>query len=107
MMAFSVAPAAFRCTADDFAAQCAQGGIPGISTARYYLMPEACTFLREKAEAGVFPYSQPPASRRHRYGAHACPNARDYLEHWVRWATFCEKYQPEHCALAAGIVRRV
>jgi hypothetical protein len=25
----------------------------------------------------------------------------------VRWSTFCEKYEPEHCELAAAIVRAV
>jgi hypothetical protein len=25
----------------------------------------------------------------------------------IRWSTFCEKYQPEHCELAAEIIRQV
>jgi perosamine synthetase len=104
---FSIDPAAFRCTADAFAAQCAEAGIPGASTARYYLLPAACTFLEENARAGVYPYSQPPASRAYHYGGDTCPNAQAYLENWIRWTTFCEKYQPEHCELAAKIVRRV
>lgn len=105
MVGFSVEPGVVRCTSDDFAAQCATAGIPGISTARYYLMPAACTFLQEKADRGIYPYSMPPASRRHRYGGDACPEAQRFLETFVRWATFCEKYEPEHCQLAAEIVR--
>ena len=33
--------------------------------------------------------------------------ARDFLETFVRWSTFCEKYEEEHVELAADIVRRV
>jgi len=107
MAGFSVDPAAFRCTADAFGAQVAAGGIPGASTARYYLMPAACTFLQEKAANAVYPYSTPPASRTHTYSGDSCPTAQNFLETFIRWATFCEKYQPEHCELAAKIVRRV
>ena len=35
-------------------------GIPGASTARYYLLPAACTFLQEWASAGRYPYSHAP-----------------------------------------------
>ena len=42
-----------------------------------------------------------------RYSADTCPHARDFLENWIRWSTFCEKYQPEHCELAAELVREV
>lgn len=107
MFGITLDPGAFRCTTDEFAAQLAAEGIPGAGTGRYYLMPEALTFLREHAEAGVYPYSRPPASRTYRYGADACPTARDFLEGFIRWASFCEKYQPEHCELAADIIRRV
>jgi perosamine synthetase len=105
MVAFSLAPGAFRCTADAFAERCAAGGIPGIGTARYYLLPEALPFLGATAEAGRYPFSRPPASRAHRYGPETCPAARAYLDRWIRWSTFCEKYQPEHCEQAAAIVR--
>ena len=73
----------------------------------YYLMPMALPFLREKAEAGLYPYSQPPASRTYQYGPETCPTAREFLKTFIRWSTFCEKYQPEHCELAAAMVRRV
>ena len=82
-------------------------GITGAGTGRYYLLPEACTFLEENARKKVYPYSMPPASREYSYGADNCPNARDYLESMIRWSTFCEKYQPEHCELAADIISQV
>ncbi|MAG36451.1 MAG: hypothetical protein CL878_09435 [Dehalococcoidia bacterium] len=106
-MSFSIDRAAFRCTADDFGEQCAEAGIPGIGTARYYLMSAACAFLQEKAAQQAYPYSLPPASRTYEYSVDTCPNARDYLDRWLRWSTFCEKCQLEDCGLAAAIVREV
>lgn len=107
MFGLSVDPHALRCSVDDFAAQLVAAGIPGAGTGRYYLMPAALTFLQEKARGRVYPYSAPPASRTYGYSADTCPQARDFLEGFVRWSTFCEKYQPEHCELAARIVARV
>jgi hypothetical protein len=49
----------------------------------------------------------PPASRTYRYSGADCPNATAYLENFIRWSTFCEKYEPEHCALAAEIIGAV
>lgn len=106
MFGMSVDPAQFRCSADEFAAQLAEAGIPGAGTARYYLIPASCTFLEENARGKVYPYSMPPASREYSY-ADACPRASQFLETWIRWSTFCAKYQPEHCELAARIVREV
>jgi perosamine synthetase len=107
MVGFSIDPAAFRCTADAFGEQCAAAGIPGASTARYYLMPAACTFLQEQARRQVYPFSTPPAARAYAYSGDSCPTAQAFLETFIRWSTFCEKYQPDHCALAAEIVRQV
>jgi perosamine synthetase len=107
MVGFSIEPSAFRCTADEFGQQCAEAGIPGASTCRYYLLPAALPFLGEKAAAHAYPYSKPPASRDYAYGGDACPTAQAFLETFIRWSSFCEKYQPEHCELAADIVRRV
>lgn len=107
MAGFSIDPEAFRCDVDTFAKQVAKGGIPGAGTGRYYLMPAALPFLSEKAEYRVYPYSQPPASREYHYGADTCPAARGFLEIFIRWSSFCEKYEPEHCDLAAQIVREV
>ena len=107
MFGLSLEPGAFRCDADSFAQQLVEAGIPGTGTGRYYLMPAACTFLDENARAGRYPYSQPTASRSYHYSANTCPRARDFLEHFLRWSTFCEKYQPEHCELAAEMVGTV
>ena len=97
----------FVCTADEFAAQLVETGIPGAGTARYYLMPEACTFLQRWAAERRYPYSQPPASRSYSYGTDTCPTAHTFMDSFIRWSTFCEKYRPEHCELAARIVSDV
>ena len=107
MFGMSLDPTAFACTTGEFAAQLAEAGIPGAGMGEYYLLPAACTFLAENAAAKRHPYSQPPASREYAYGADGCPNARDFLRTFIRWSTFCEKYQPEHCELAAELVRQV
>jgi dTDP-4-amino-4,6-dideoxygalactose transaminase len=107
MVGFSIDPAAFRCDAETFANAVAEHGIAGAGIANYYLMPEALTFLNENAAAGHYPYSQPPASRRYTYDERTCPTAHAFLKTFIRWSTFCEKYQPEHCALAAKIVSDV
>ncbi len=107
MFGMSIDPAQFRCNAEEFAQQLVEEGVPGAGQGKYYLMPAACTFLQEKAQNKVYPYSIPPASREYQYSADNCPTARAFLENWIRWSTFCEKYKPEHCELAAQIVRRV
>jgi dTDP-4-amino-4,6-dideoxygalactose transaminase len=107
MFGMNVDPQAFRCSPEEFAGQLAEAGIPGAGQGKYYLMPEACTFLNEGARKKTFPYSMPPASKEYRYGETACPNAVEFLETFIRWSTFCEKYQPEHCELAAQIIAEV
>ena len=107
MAGFNLDPKAFRCGVDEFAAQAARAGLTGAGTGRYYLMPAALPFLQEKAQNRVYPYSTPPASRAYSYSADSCPNAKAFLETFIRWSTFCEKYEPEHCELAAQIVRQV
>lgn len=107
MLGLSIDAARFSCTPADFAAHLAAAGIPGAGLGRYYLMPEACTFLAANAAAGRYPYSQPPASREYRYDEKTCPRAHEFLKTWIRWSTFCEKYTQEHCELAAAIVRAV
>ena len=107
MAGFSIAPEAFRCSAEDFAAQVAEEGIPAIGQGKYYLMPAALTFLQEAAKTQTYPYSQPPASRSYQYSADTCPTARDFLENFIRWSTFCERYEEEHCELVAQMVGNV
>jgi hypothetical protein len=49
----------------------------------------------------------PPASRAYSYSAASCPYGEAFLENFIRWSSFSEKYQPEHCELAAKIVSEV
>jgi len=107
MFGLTVDPDQFSCSPEEFASQLSREGIPGAGQGKYYLMPAACTFLDENAKNGVYPYSMPPATRRYSYSADTCPNAKSFLENFIRWSTFCEKYQPEHCRLAAEIIRTV
>ncbi|MSR82171.1 MAG: hypothetical protein EXS58_04505, partial [Candidatus Latescibacteria bacterium] len=107
MAGFSIEPAAFKCSGEEFAAQLAKAGVSGAGQGKYYLMPAALTFIQEKAEKKIYPYSQPPASRAYHYSADSCPNARDFLENFIRWSTFCEKYEEADCQLAAQLVAEV
>jgi perosamine synthetase len=107
MTGFSIDPAQFRVDGEEFAHQVAEAGITGAGQGKYYLMPAACTFLQEQARTKSYPFSQPPASHDYVYSGDNCPTAQAFLENFVRWSTFCEKYQPEHCRLAADIVRTV
>ena len=107
MFGMNIAAEQFRCTTDEFAQQLVQAGIPGAGTGKYYLMPLALTFLQRNASQKRYPYSMPPASREYRYDEKTCPRAWAFLQTWIRWATFCEKYTEEHCALAARIVGEV
>lgn len=107
MFGFSIDPTAFKCSTQKFAAQLSESGITDAGMGRYYLMPAACTFLEENAQKKLYPYSMPPASREYHYGEDNCPNAAKFLQTFIRWTSFCEKYQPEHCELAADIVRTV
>ncbi len=107
MFSFSLDPGQFHCTADEFAEQLVQAGIPGAGTGKYYLMPLALTFLQRNAAKKRYPYSMPPASREYHYDETTCPTAWQFLQTWIRWATFCEKYTEAHCEQAASIVREV
>ena len=106
MYGFSVDPEEFACTPDEFAAQLKEGGIQNCGLARYYLMPAAVTFLQEWVEEGRYPFCVPPASRVLAYSADTCPNARDFLETWIRWF-WTEKYTEEHIEQMAKTIRNV
>jgi dTDP-4-amino-4,6-dideoxygalactose transaminase len=107
MAGFNIDRKQFRCTADEFAKQMVDAGIAGAGTGRYYLMPAALPVLESAAKEQRYPFSQPPASRRITYSADSCPNAKAFLEGFIRWSTFNERYQPEHCDLVATIVRDI
>lgn len=107
MAGFTIDPDQFACDTEEFAARVLAGGIPGAGQARYYLLPAALPFLSKAADERRYPYSQPPATGTYSYAADSCPRARDFLERYIRWSTFCEKYEPHHCQQVADIVRRV
>ena len=107
MFSFCLEPGAFVCSTEDFARQLAAAGIPEAGIGKYYLMPIGAAFLNDRAQAKTYPYCQPPASRSYQYDQDTCPNAAKFVEHWVRWLSFSEKYTEEHCELAAEIVADV
>ena len=107
MAGLSIDSEAFTCDTETFAADLAATGIAAAGTGKYYLMPAALPFLSKRAAEGIYPYSQPPASRTYQYNADCCPTARHFLETFIRWSTFCEKYTEEDCDLAAAIVAEV
>lgn len=104
MFGMSIDPNQFKCTTDEFAKQMSDAGILGAGTGKYYLMPAALPFLQEWSEKKMFPYSMPPASRSYHYSAANCPTAWKFLQTWIRWATFCEKYTEADCELARDII---
>lgn len=104
MVGLNIDEAAFTCSAEVFAEQLAAAGIAGAGQGKYYLMPDGLKFLQEAAEQQIYPYSPPTASRKYRYSGADCPTAQEFLQSFIRWSTFSEKYEEEHCELAAGIV---
>jgi len=104
---FNIDPEQVDCDAETFAKEVQEAGVIMADIGKMYLMPDACTFLETMARSGMYPFAQPPASREYHYGADSCPNARDLLETWVYWPTFCEKYTEETCVQVAEIVRTV
>lgn len=107
MFGMTIDPEQFTCDTAQFAEQLAELGIPGAGMGAYYLMPEACVFLDEYAQYARYPFSKPPAGREYRYGAENTPTAAEFLERFIRWSTFCEKYTERHCEIAAEIVAAV
>jgi dTDP-4-amino-4,6-dideoxygalactose transaminase len=106
MYGFSIEPSAFSCTPLEFARQLRSEGIPDCALGSYYLLPAALPFLSDKAVRGDYPFSVPPASRRHNYSIDTVPNARRFLETWVRWF-WTEKYEPRHIRLIGDIIGNV
>ena len=107
MAGLSIEPEMFTCGTEEFATQLAKAGIPGVGQAKYYLMSAALPFLQDKSRRRIYPYSQPPASHTYEYGSESCPAARDFLENFMRWSTFSDKYREEDCERAAQIVAEV
>jgi hypothetical protein len=101
MIGFQIQADCFSCTPDDFAAQCEKEGIHGIGMARYYLAPASFTFLAESAARNTYPYSMPPASRPYRYDENSCPEAKRFLDRFIRWTGFSEVLTEDHGRLFA------
>ena len=106
MYGFSVDPGKFRASPDELATELADAGIPGIGMGKYYLLPVALPFLREEAERRDHPYSLLPRGWKHTYTAEAVPNARAFLDTWIRWP-WTEKYTPAHVAHIAQLIGEV
>jgi len=107
MFSLNIDAKQFTCTTEQFARQLVELGVPNAGTGLYYLMPVGATFLQKNAQEKVYPYCTPPASRDYHYGPETCPNAWEFLQTWIRWATFCEKYTEKDCRLARDIVAQV
>ncbi len=107
MFGFTINPDQFTCDAEGFAKQVQDAGVPMADIGKMYLMPAACTFLEDMTRSKTYPFSMPPASHEYSFSEDNCPNARDYLENFVYWPTFCEKYTEEICEQVAGVVRAV
>ncbi len=107
MIGFNIEPDAFTCDAETFAATLSDAGVTGAGPAQYYVMTDALTFLHRWTAEKRYPFSTPPASRIPTYGEADCPTARAFMKTFVRWVTFSDRYQPEHCELAARLVTHV
>lgn len=107
MFGFNLEEGFFKCSTEEFAKQLEEEGIPGAGMCKYYLMPESLLFLKEMAEKKIYPFSKPPASYDYHYGPETCPNAYKFLQSFIRWTTFCEKYTETHCEIAFNIIKKV
>jgi dTDP-4-amino-4,6-dideoxygalactose transaminase len=106
MYGFSIDPSRLTCGPDAFADQMVQAGMAGVGLGRYYLMPVALRFLAENCTKGVYPFCTPPASRLPDYSADRCPNARNFLDNWIRWF-WTEKYNADHVHFMASVIKKV
>jgi dTDP-4-amino-4,6-dideoxygalactose transaminase len=107
MFGFRIDPEKFLCTPEEFVKRLADEGIGDAGLGKYYLMPESLKFLQRKAEKKIYPFSKPPASFDYVYDENTCPNAHRFLKTFIRWSSFSEKYEKEHCELAASIIEKV
>lgn len=104
MLGFHMDPDAFTCDAETFGATLSDAGVTGASPAPYYVMTDALTFLHRWTAEKRYPYCTPPASRIPSYGDGDCPTAKAFMKNFIRWVTFSDRYQPEHCELVANLV---
>lgn len=105
MYGFSVSAERFGSSVQEFGERLAANGVPGAGMGQYYLMPEAVRFLGEYVENGIYPFTTPPSSRTYQYNADVTPNARNFLDGWVRWP-WTEKYSEAHIRYIAELVAK-
>lgn len=105
MYGFSVEPGALRCTPEEFAEQLKELGLPNVGLGKYYLMPESISFLKEYVKNNIYPFSVPPASRQYKYDADSTPDAKRFLETFIRWF-WTEKYEKEHIDFIYDIIKK-
>jgi dTDP-4-amino-4,6-dideoxygalactose transaminase len=101
----------FDADLDTLAQALAAEGLPG-GTGRYYLLPEALTYLRDRAHmygASPFPFDYFPAQDVPAYGSEACPMARRHLSQLFRWPwtdRYTERDIDDIAMMVARVVRR-
>ncbi len=105
MYGFSINPTAFSCTPADFATELRAAGIANAGLGRYYLMPVALPFLASQAAQKEYPFSKPPASFNYNYSGDMTPNAKQFLDTWIRWV-WTEKYTDEHIDYLATAIKQ-
>ena len=103
---FRIDPDQFTCTPQEFAGQMREEGIPNVGLGRYYLMNSGIKFLSEYVKTGVYPFSVPPASRGIDYSPDTTPNARNFLDTFIRWF-WTEKYDEGNIVTISKIIRHV
>lgn len=107
MAGFNLDPEAFTCSAAEFGALLSNAGLSTAGEAEYYLMPAALECIQTKVREKRFPYVEGIASRDYSYSAENCPNAAAFLSTFVRWVTFCERYEVRHCEMVARLVAEI
>ena len=84
-------------------------GIPDISPAPYYLIPESHTFLVDRTRVygnSHCPFECPRADLKLQYSAALCPNAHKHLATTLRW-TWTDKFTERDVSDIATAIRKV
>lgn len=106
MYGFSIDPKAFKCSADAFAAQLVEAGIPNAGLGQYYLMAGALPYLNDFVRDGRHQFAVGPSARKHEYKGESNPNAQAFLKNFIRWF-WTEKYTDEHLEIMHAMVADV
>jgi perosamine synthetase len=98
----------FDADLDTLASALVAEGLPG-GTGRYYLLPEALTYLRDRGHMygqSPFPFDYFPAHDVPVYGSEACPVAREHLSQVFRWP-WTDRYTERDVDDMASMIARV